>query len=53
MINYTTFDELLNSAKVHDRNSQIRITKMFKTKLAIALIIMNDTFQIWDSNCIT
>ena len=47
--NNATFEELLkkdNSVKIHDRNLQVLVTEMFKVKLGIAPIIMNDVFLI-------
>ena len=49
----TTFDELLNSVKIYPRNSQVLVTVMRKTKLSIALVIVNNIFQIRESNCVT
>ena len=48
-----TFDELLtkdNSVKVHDRNLQVLVTEMFKVKLGISPVIMNEIFQIRSCN---
>lgn len=49
----TTFDELLNSVKIYPRNLQVLVTVMRKTKLSIALVIVNNIFQIRESNCVT
>lgn len=49
----TTFDELLNSVKICPRNLQVLVTVMRKTKLSIALVIVNNIFQIRESNCVT
>ena len=49
----TTFDELLNSVKIYPRNLQVLVTVMRKTKLSIALVIVNNIFQIRESNCLT
>ena len=46
----TTFDELLNSVKIYLRNLQVLVTVMRKTKLGIALVIVNNIFQIRESN---
>ena len=39
-------DEKDNAVKIHDRNLQILATEMFKVKLGIAPVIMNDVFRI-------
>ena len=52
----STFDELLakdNSVKVHDRNLQVLVTEMFKVKMGISPVIMNDVFQSRNCNYIT
>ena len=44
-----TFEQLLkkdNAVKIHDRNLQVLATEMFKVKLGIAPVIMNDVFRI-------
>ena len=44
-----TFEQLLkkdNAVKIHDRNLQVLATEMFKVKLSIAPVIMNDVFRI-------
>ena len=51
--NNATFEELLkkdNSVKIHDRNLQVLVTEMFKVKLGIAPVIMNDVFHIRKKN---
>ena len=43
------FEQLLkkdNAVKIHDRNLQVLATEMFKVKLDIAPVIMNDGFRI-------
>ena len=44
-----SFEQLLekdNAVQIHDRNLQILATEMFKVKLGIAPVIMNDVFRI-------
>ena len=44
-----TFEQLLkkeNAVKIHDRNLQVLATEMFKVKLSIAPVIINDVFRI-------
>ena len=44
-----TFEQLIekdNAVKIHDRNLQVLATEMFKVKLGIAPVIMNDVFRI-------
>ena len=51
-----TFEELLskdNSVKIHDRNLQVLVTEMFKVKLGISPVIMNDIFKIRNCNYVT
>ena len=51
----STFDELLtkdNSVKVHDRNLQVLVTEMFKVKMGVSPVIMNEFFQ-FNCNCKT
>ena len=49
----STFDELLtkdNSVKVHDRNLQVLVTEMFKVKMGVPPVIMNEIFQTRNCN---
>ena len=49
----STFDELLtkdNSVKVHDRNLQVLVTEIFKVKMGVSPVIMNEIFKIRNSN---
>ena len=49
----STCDELLtkdNSVKVYDRNLQVLVTEMFKVKISVSPVIMNEIFQIRNCN---
>ena len=49
----STFDELLtkdNSVKVHDRNLQVLVTEIFKVKMGVSPVIMNEIFKIRNCN---
>ena len=39
-----------NSVKVHDRNLQVLVSEMFKVKMGVSPVIMNEIFQICNCN---